>query len=577
MKSRVFLLPAVLVLLGAAPSPVWPQTQPEAGFITLEANDFYFHSGSWSNRIALRSAPARLWYVYQPADENPASKPLFVFFNGGPGGATSSGLLSAFTGRTAVGRDEITGEFFLVPNAASWTRLGNLLYIDARTTGFSYSLMDNPASDEERRAEFDAQNYNPFIDGADFVRLLLRFLEDHPALRANRVVLVPESYGGIRTVVMLHLLLYYENYANGREVFQAPGLVEEVRRHYAAVFPEYGGQTVPPGVIAGQFGHQVLIQTALTWPYQRRVQLEMLEAPGSILDRIAAETGIPYIRYRARPGANQNPTASQVINYIYDYLYQVGRDPYICSKPDGYFDGHRAAAKGFLTRIDTLSLMIGMNAAGIPEMYASARDKAYKIKLPETFPSELDYSALVGPPPRQNDLPAESAPAGEEELSAIFGRLYPWDGFFIDINYDVTDVFSWNRVTFQGYSVAYPSSLLFGRLFLENTAWVETFATNAAYDIVVFSPALAGALALHTSILSETRHDPNGPTGTARPGQIVLTYRPGSVPGSSVLSRTIRFPHYARSGHAVTMTEPGEILEDVRDWLARTGIPAVGN
>jgi hypothetical protein len=303
----------------------------------------------------------------------------------------------------------------------------------------------------------------------------------------------------------------------------------------------------------------------------------MLEAPGSILDQVAAETGIPYVRYRNRPGANQNPTASQVINYIYDYLDQVGRDPYLCSKPSGYFNGHRAAAKGFLTRVDTLSLMIGMNAAGIPEMYASARDKAYKIKLPETFSAELDYSALVGPPPRRDDIPAEAVPAGEEELSAIFGRLYPWDGFFIDLNYDVTDVFSWNRVTFQGYSVAYQSSLLFGRLFLENTAWVETFATNAAYDIVVFSPALANALALHTSILSGSVQDDSGPTGSARPGQIVLTYRPGSVPGSPALSRTIRFPHYTRSGHAVTMTEPGEILEDVRDWLAGTGIPAVGH
>ena len=577
MKSRHFLLPAILILLGTGTAlPAWAQIQPEAGFVTLEENDFYFHSGSWSNRIVLRSSPARIWYVYQPADEDPASKPLFVFFNGGPGGATSSGLLSAFTGRTAVWKDEITGEYSLIPNAASWTRLGNLLYIDARTTGFSYSLMDDPASDEERQAEFDAQNYNPFIDGADFVRLLLRFLDGHPAIRANRLVLVPESYGGIRTVVMLHLLLYYENYANGREVFQSPGLVDEIRRHYAAVFPEYTGQTVPPAVIAGQFGHQVLIQTALAWPYQRKVQVEMLEAPGSLLDQVAAETGIPYVRYRSRPGANQNPTAGQVMNYIYDYLYQVGRDPYICSKQEGYLNGHRSAAQDFLTRIDTLSLMIGVNAAGIAEMYASARDRAYKIKLPEVFWADLDFSALVGPPPGQDDLQATLSPAGEENLAAIFGRLQPWDRFFIDINYDVSDIFAWNRVTFQGYSVAYQSSPLFGRLFLENTAWVETFATNAVWDIVVFTAALPEALALHTSILSGSQHDSTGPPGAVRPGQIFLTYRPGSVPGFQGHSRTIRFPRYTLSGHAVTMTEPQEMLEDVRAWLEGTGIPAAG-
>jgi hypothetical protein len=577
IKLKGFPWPIALILWGVgAAVPVWPQTQAEAGFITLEENDFYFHSGSWSNRIVLRSSPARIWFVYQPADVDPASKPLFVFFNGGPGGATSSGLLSANTGRTAVWRDEASGASSLIPNAASWTRMGNLLYVDSRTTGFSYSLMDNPASDEERWAEFDAQNYNPFIDGADFVRVLLRFMSGHPALRANRVVFVPESYGGIRVTVMLHLLLYYENYANGREVFQDPGLVEEIRGHYEAVFPDYAGQTVPPGVIAGQFSHQVLIQTALTWPYQRSVQVEMLEATGSILDQVAAETGTPYVRYRDRPGANQNPTTGQVMNYIYDYLYQVGRDPYICSKQVGYLNGHREAAQGLLTRVDTLSLMIGVNATGLAEMYASARDRAYKTKLAEGSSAELDLSALIGPPPGQDDLQAALSPADEESLAAIFGRLAPWDRFFIDLNYDVADIFAWNRVTFQGYGVAYQYTDLFGRLFLENTAWVETFATDAALDIVVFTPSLPAALALHTSILSGAVQDTIGPPGSQRPGRIFLTYRPDSVPGFREQHRTIRFPHYAHSGHAVTLTEPQEMLEDVRAWLEDTRIFGTG-
>jgi hypothetical protein len=608
-RARVFFIFAIF--LSGATALAWSQTQPEAGFISLESSTFYFHLNSYFNRIALRSSPARMWYVYQPADVDPTSKPLFVFFNGGPGGATSCGLLAAYTGKNAVLWDQGTGDASIVSNPASWTRVGNLLYIDSRNTGFSYSLMDNPEDDARRQGEFDAQNYNSYTDGADFVRVLLRFLDSHPAIQANRVVLVPESYGGIRTICMLHFLLYYENYANGLSVYQDPGLVDEIRDHYDAVFPEYRGGTVPPGVVASQFSHQILIQTALAWLYQRTVQVEILEAPGSILDELAAETGIPYVRYKDQPGANPNPTPAQIRNYILDWVQSLGRDPYLYARPDGFLNGHRAAAAGFLTQLASLNLMIGMDAREIPEMYASARGKAYKNKratssggvaeiprhiglFPEkrdlstrlfrppgpksarrhdkadsdqASPAALDLSSLVGPPPHEKELLASLSPASEEDLASIFGNLGPWDRFFIDLNYEVSEAFSWNRVSLREYDIVYQSSLLFGQMFLENAAWVETFATDAAYDIVVFTAGLPRALAMYTLILNGSQHDTAGPTGAARPGQIILSYRPSSVPGSSVTSRTIRFPLYSLSGHAVTMTEPMEMLEDVIAWL----------
>jgi hypothetical protein len=564
-------VPIVLFLVGLwTAAPLGAQTLPEAGFIALEGIDHYFHSGSWSNRIALRSSPARLWYVYQPADDDPQSKPLFVFFNGGPGSATSSGLLTTNTASLTVWQDGTTGSSAVRANPASWTRLGNILYVDARTTGFSYSLMDDPSDEEARQAEFDAQNYNPFIDGTDFVRLLLRFLDAHPAIRANPVALVPESYGGIRTGVILHLLLYSERYADGSEVYQNPGLVEEIRRHYDLVFPEYAGGSLPPAVVARQFGRQILIQTAVSLPYQRKVAVEKLEAPGSILDRLAAETGLAYVRYRDQPGANPNPTPSQIMNYIYSYLDRIGRDPYICSKPTGFLQGQRDAAEAFLMRPDTLSLLIGREATQIPELYAAARSQAYKTKYAGGSEADLDLSALIGPPPSEPELAKSFSTAGEDGLAAVFGSLKPWDRYFMDTNYDATNAFAWNRATFEGYDVAHQTSDLYGRLFLENAAWVETFATDAAFDLVVFTPALAEALGLHSAILSRSEFDPSGPSGAARPGRIILTYRSGVVPGSAVTTRTIRFPGYSQSGHAVTQTEPEEILDDVADWLKDT-------
>ncbi|NTU50976.1 MAG: S10 family peptidase, partial [Candidatus Aminicenantes bacterium] len=282
MKQHLILtaVAVTIAVLAGGVAPLRAQLQSEAGFIPVEGSVSYFQFGSYFNRLTMRTSPARIWYTFQPADEEAETKPLFVFFNGGPGGATSCGLFSANTARLAVYRDEATGEAAIVTNPASWTGAGNLLHIDARTAGFSYSLMDDPGDEVRRGREFDLQNYNPFVDGADFVRVLLRFLADHPTIRGNRVVLVPESYGGVRTTVMLHLLLYYGRYADGGSAYQDPALVAAIQSHYDAVFPAFAGEAVPPAVVAGQWGHQVLIQTVVTTPNQTRVKVEMLEAPG---------------------------------------------------------------------------------------------------------------------------------------------------------------------------------------------------------------------------------------------------------------------------------------------------------
>jgi hypothetical protein len=612
-------LAVVIAVLAGGAAPLRAQLHSEAGFIPVEGSVSCFQFGSWFNRLTMRTSPARIWYTFQPADEEAEAKPLFVFFNGGPGGATSCGLFSANTARLAVFRDEATGEAAIVNNPASWTRAGNLLHIDARTAGFSYSLMDDPGGEVRRGREFDLQNYNPFVDGADFVRALLRFLADHPAIRGNRVVLVPESYGGVRTTVMLHLLLYYGRYADGGSVYQDPALVASIQAHYDAVFPVFAGEAVPPVVVASQWGHQVLIQTVVTTPYQTRVKVEMLEAPGSPLYQVAAETGIPYVPYAESPGAVPNPTPSQVQSYIYRWLDAVGRDPYLIAKPAGFFDGQRSAAKEFLTHVDTLSLMTGVDVTGIADLYASARTGAYKtraggdggsgrartmsgLRAPlgraertgmgklapgagaerertASAPGQrvaYDFSALVGPAPKASKLAAWIAPAGEGDMSAVFGSLQPWDRYFLELNYDSNNAFAWNKATLRNYPFDFRFSPLFGRMFLENAAWVETFSTDAAWDAVVYTAAMPDALALHTDMLSSVVLDTTGPAGAARPGRIVLTYRPSAVPGSTVTTRTIRFPGYLLSGHAVTMTEPMEMLGDVIEWLASTGVPARG-
>jgi pimeloyl-ACP methyl ester carboxylesterase len=580
MKNYRLICLLLLIFVGVSlGESLFGHTQQEAGFYTLEENNFSFQSGSYFNRIALRSSQARIWYSYHPADKNPDSSPLFVFYNGGPGGSTSSGLFSANTGKLRVKYDEFSGLGTLEENLSKWTRIGNLLYIDARTTGFSYSLMDNPNDDTLRKAEFEGQNYNSFTDAADFIRVLLRFLGDHPQVQKNPVILVPESYGGIRATAMLHLLLYYQDYANGEAVFQDENLAQEIQNHYNVVFPDYSGQTVPPSVISRQFSHQILIQVAISHPNQRQVAVQMLESPGSPIDQLADETGVPYIRCVNQPGWVGVPTPGQIMSHIFDYLDSINRDPYIHSKPANYFMGFLTAAKGLLTHYQSLSQMLGVDPVGIPELFASARSKAYKIRSTEKNDFEVNLSAYLGPAREDQIELLKFAPTTEGNLASVFGTLQPWDRFFIDLNYDASTAFAYNRMYFMGYGseMYWGQSQRFGEMFLENAAWVNTFLTNAAYDVVVYSPAIPAALALHTDFLSGVDHDTSDPAGAERPGQIRLYYKTSSVPGFSGSQRTIRFPFYPKSGHAVSLTEPEEFLSDVAVWLTMTGLDAKGN
>jgi pimeloyl-ACP methyl ester carboxylesterase len=576
MKKATFIINLVswlvLFLLGTGSLLAGPGH--EAGFFTLEENQFYFHRGSYFNRLVLQSSRARIWHIFQPADTECEQKPVFVFFNGGPGASTSCGLFGANTSQYAVSKD-IIGKGAgakVVENSSSWTRLGNLLYIDSRTAGFSYSIMENPGDENRRLAEFEAQNYNSFIDGADFIRVLLRFLAGHPNLQHSRVIIVGESYGGTRAIVMLHILLHYRDYGNGRAIYQDPALVQEIQDHYNVVFPGYRDQVVPPGVIAGQFSHQVLIQPALTYMYQGQAAAELLETPGSVVFQLAEETGVPYIPCSEKPGSGGNCDYRDIIRNIYDYVESVDRDLYHFALPGNALNDYFGSINDKLVIYDSLCVLTGVDVASIPEMYASARQNAYKKSLTDnTIPSPL-LSDLREHPQLELLFLARPLQADETDLVSRFGVLSPWDNYCISRNDDANTAFYYNIATFYGYDIDFSVSRNFGVMFLENVAWVNTFITNAYYDLVVYTNALPIALARYNEILTNSQHDLTGPPGEVRPGQIVLYYQPGVIPGWNLTTRIIRFPLYTRSGHAVTMTEPGEILLDVTSWLGSTGV-----
>ena len=328
---------------------------PEAGFLQVDG-------GSYSiNGQQAQVGHARVWYSFHPAEDEPADKPLLVFFNGGPGSSTAP-LFSYNTGPSTLDQ-EVTGGDPIGDTVEPWSRFGNLLYIDAPNTGFSYShALDGGVQ--------PPVVIDPDRDAAAFIKVVIRFLARHPELQDNHVVIVGESYGGVRAQLMLRQILDYEDLQAG--YFQDQGLLEELTAHYATVFPDTDGTGLAPERIAEQFSHQVLIQAVVAgW-----TQLSLPVPP------------VP-------PGCFS------------------GGDLYQCDEADGYTFGKIYEAASVLVDVEILEEAIGVDPTTIEWMHAEARQTAYGRGFVDA---------------------QEAALVDQTEMIDVFGDLNPEDRYFVGYN-----------------------------------------------------------------------------------------------------------------------------------------------
>ena len=237
----------------------------EAGFFELPAA-----------KVPGPSGKSRMFYSFRPADRDAEAAPLVVFFNGGPGEATSAILLPFGTGPTTLDADPHAAPH-PAPNPASWTRFANLLYLDSRLAGFSYAEGDAGCSFDARADE--NQRYY-LVDAGDFVLGILDFLDAHPALTSKPVVVVGESYGGTRAMLVELLLLHYADPLPPDPTYPLPAvdevmpwLVDRVQRHVD--LERDGGASAPVAEMAKQFGHAVLLEPVFGGEDQSVVDAEM--------------------------------------------------------------------------------------------------------------------------------------------------------------------------------------------------------------------------------------------------------------------------------------------------------------
>lgn len=554
LYSSPFRIPSSIGTRALKVDPSWSMTgnvgdDQTATDLTNEAGFLDIPADTYSAEGASRSSPEhRIWYVFQPAAGETKTKPLAVFFNGGPGAATSAYLFSFNTSTWTldpckVGGPSCTvGGTKIVFNPSTWTQFANLLYIDAPATGFSYPMGGvNPGANPSIGIDLDR-------DAGIFDEVLMRFMLRHPQILSNRVMLVGESYGGTRATMMLEHLFDYGNITNPSSSYQDDQLARQESSFFSAVF---GTPTPTLEQVASKFSAQVLIEPALVGKWQ-----EDQPAQGTIDEFNSNANCLPDISVsNGSGGITTSACWSSAMSMPGMPGWDATCDLYDCDKPPGYSDGLAMMAATSLNSISVLDQMVGANVKNVEWMYSRSR--------------VFVYGRVHGSVP---DTP---------EMYSAFGSLGPLDHYFVVGNDDVQVPYpgasNWATAVRGTANAAYFINRLLGG--------VSTFITVARHDAIIWSPNIRYAIEnvrnspanqAAFSMVTRTSYDKNEdnpfiyPAGTSksRHGRMEIDIIAQNSGIESFLYATM--PGLYESGHSVTERAPAELLADVMDWYARS-------
>lgn len=303
------------------------ELKAEAGYIEVPG-------GKYSTMGEVRLSPTqRVFYSFQPADDSPEQRPLAVFFNGGPGAATTSALMALNTGPLTLD-PERTGDADIAESEHSFSRAYNLLYVDAPGTGFSYALPLANGDTPPHLLDMDQ-------DAGVVNHVLLFFLRHHAALAGNEIILIGESYGATRAVQMVRQLLNPESLLEADSPYGDAALYCALQAHFARRgllnASEPAKSELDVAGIALQFGHLVLIQHYL---------LGTLQSSRSVFDSSAC---VP------------DPA------------------PYQCDEPLGYTEALDAELVRRLLAPDNLERMLGTDPTTIAWLDPALRSPVYAV------------------------------------------------------------------------------------------------------------------------------------------------------------------------------------------------------
>lgn len=421
--------------------PIGPSVEmhAEAGFIKVPP------------QVQGPANPAMMFYSFHPADTHPERSPLMVFFNGGPGTATSGGLLAYGTGPMTLSAQNIDAG--PVPNPASFTQFANVLYLDERDTGFSYDLGLTCSGTGDH-----------MMDAGDFAFAVLDFLDSHPPLSKARVVLTGESFGGTRAPAILFAFQSVTDPTlrqSDRSDLQTtmPWLLSKLTTHLDTAFPGHD-----PGIVAEQFGWEVLIQPDIAGTLQLKLGQGLSRSdPGLACAPLGTPDATSCNRYDVR----------------------------MTQKEGDAIDAHTAQ---MLRSPEALQELLGVAPENVVGLGAADRGSPQR-----TFQQAFSSTEV------------ETNPNDESLLRARLGELGSGDAYWLpmvrpDCGFGLSDT---------GGAAAF-----FGTL-----PQSHAFITNARYDAVVYSPAIPEVF--RQLLRTNVEVDEASPAGAARPGVIRIPQTDG--------------------------------------------------
>ncbi|KAH7527847.1 hypothetical protein FEM48_Zijuj05G0010000 [Ziziphus jujuba var. spinosa] len=147
----------------------------------------------------------QLFYYFIESENSPEEDPLVLWLTGGPGCSGLSSLLFEI-GPLSIDLEKSSwSSTILKLNPYSWTKLANIIYLDAPVgSGFSYAK------------RWEAYNVSDTISAAINYDFLKNWLIGHPKFRKNPLYLAGDSYSGVVLPVIV------QEITNGNEVGEKP-------------------------------------------------------------------------------------------------------------------------------------------------------------------------------------------------------------------------------------------------------------------------------------------------------------------------------------------------------------------
>ncbi|KAL0337758.1 UNVERIFIED_CONTAM: Serine carboxypeptidase II-2 [Sesamum calycinum] len=179
--------------------------------LKLPGQNFNVSFAHYAGYVTVNKESGRaLFYWFFEADEDPSSKPLVLWLNGGPGCSSIAYGLAEEIGPFHVEKDGKT----LYLNPYSWNKVANILFLDSPVgVGFSYS---NTSS--------DSLNNGDKRTAADNLEFLLQWFERFPQYRGSDFYITGESYAG-HYVPQLSQAIVRHNSKNNQKIINLKGFM----------------------------------------------------------------------------------------------------------------------------------------------------------------------------------------------------------------------------------------------------------------------------------------------------------------------------------------------------------------